>query len=80
MLIHKPANAVLAAIANAVPVRLMKRDLLFLAERLTAMLDERRLSVLIRQHGIGKPKEDSDATKLLAAFLPKAEEGSRAEM
>jgi len=53
---------------------LMKRDLLFVAERLTAMLDERRLSVLIRQHGIGKPKDDALPAKLLAAFLPKAEE------
>ncbi len=65
---------VLKAIGDAVPVRLMKRDLLFLAERLTAMLDERRLSVLIRQHGIGKPKDDAPPAKLLAAFLPKAEE------
>jgi ParB family chromosome partitioning protein len=65
---------VLKAIGDAVPVRLMKRDLLFLVERLTAMLDERRLSVLIRQHGIGKPKENSAPAKLLAAFLPKAEE------
>ena len=53
----------------------MKRDLLFVAQRLTALLDERRLSVLIRQHGIGKPKDDDAApAKLLAAFLPKAEE------
>ncbi|HTV06209.1 MAG TPA: hypothetical protein VME86_12645 [Acidobacteriaceae bacterium] len=52
----------------------MKRDLLFLAERLTAMLDERRLAVFIRQHGIGKPKDDPTPAKLLAAFLPKAEE------
>jgi ParB family transcriptional regulator, chromosome partitioning protein len=65
---------VLKAIGDAVPVRLMKRDLLFLAERLTAMLDERRLSVLIRQHGIGKPKDDATPAKLLAAFLPTAEE------
>ncbi|MGA9423534.1 MAG: ParB/RepB/Spo0J family partition protein [Terracidiphilus sp.] len=65
---------VLKAIGDAVPVRLMKRDLLFLAERLTGMLDERRLSVLIRQHGIGKPKDDAAPAKLLAAFLPKAEE------
>jgi ParB family chromosome partitioning protein len=65
---------VLKSIGDAVPVRLMKRDLLFLAERLTAMLDERRLSVLIRQHGIGKPKDDAVPAKLLAAFLPKAEE------
>jgi ParB family transcriptional regulator, chromosome partitioning protein len=65
---------VLKAIGDAVPVRLMKRDLVFLAERLTATLDERRLSVLIRQHGIGKPKDDAAPAKLLAAFLPKAEE------
>ncbi len=65
---------VLKAIGDAVPVRLMKRDLLFLAARLTAMLDERRLSVLIRQHGISKPKDDAAPAKLLAAFLPKAEE------
>jgi ParB family chromosome partitioning protein len=44
------------------------------AERMTATLDERRLSVLIRQHGIGKPKEHAAPAKLLAAFLPKAEE------
>jgi ParB family chromosome partitioning protein len=65
---------VLKAIGDAVPVRLMKRDLLFLAEQLTAMLDEQRLSVLIRQHGIGKPKDDTAPAKLLAAFLSKAEE------
>jgi len=55
-------------------VRLMKRDLLFVAERLTAMLDERRLSVLIRQHGIGRSKENAAPAKLLAASLQKAEE------
>ena len=65
---------VLKAIGDAVPARLMKRDLLFLAEQLTAMLDERCLSVLIRQHGIGKPKDDAVPAKLLAAFLPKAGE------
>jgi ParB family chromosome partitioning protein len=52
----------------------MKRDLLFLAGRLTAMLDERRLAVLIRQHGMGKPRDGHASAKLLAGFLPKAEE------
>jgi len=46
---------VLKAIGNAVPVPLMKRDLLFVVWRLSAMLDERKLAVLIRQHGMGKP-------------------------
>jgi ParB family chromosome partitioning protein len=65
---------VLKAIGDAVPVRLMKRDLLFAAGRLTILLDERRLAVLIRQHGMGKPKDNEAPAKLLAAFLPKADE------
>jgi ParB family chromosome partitioning protein len=36
---------ILAAITAAVPVRLMKRDLLFVTERLAAVLDENRLTV-----------------------------------
>ena len=65
---------VLKAVGDAVPVRLMKRDLLFVVSRLSAMLDERKLAVLIRQHGVGKTKDGETAAKLLAAFLPKAEE------
>lgn len=63
------------AIGEAVPVRLMKRDLGFMAERLTALLDERKLALLIRQHGIGKTKNEAPA-KLLGAFLRKADEGT----
>src|SRR6185437_5222859 len=66
---------VLKAIGEAVPVRLMKRDLLFLAERLTAMLYERKLAVLIRQHGIGRPKDSEAPAKLLSVFVRKADEG-----
>ncbi len=43
---------VLAAIADAVPVRLMKRDLLFVTERLAGLVEERRLEIIARQHGI----------------------------
>ena len=71
---------VLKAIGEAVPVRLMRRDLLFTVERLTAMLDERKLSILIRQHGIGQPKDTNSPAKLLAAFLPKAEESKLARI
>jgi ParB family chromosome partitioning protein len=39
---------VLAAIADAVPVRLMKRDLLFVVERLAELVEERRLEVVAR--------------------------------
>jgi ParB family chromosome partitioning protein len=67
---------VLKAIAEAVPVRLMKRDLLFVVGKLAALLDERRASILIRQHGMGKPKDGEAPAKLLAAFLNKAEESA----
>ena len=65
---------VLKAVGDAVPVRLMKRDLLFLNQRLTAMLDQRRSAILIRQHGIGKLKDGHVPAKLLADCLAKAEE------
>jgi ParB family chromosome partitioning protein len=69
---------VLSAIVDAVPVRLMKRDLLFVVEHLAAMLDERRLAIVLRQHGIGKTKATAaDApAKLLAAFIRKADEST----
>jgi ParB family chromosome partitioning protein len=65
---------VLAAIADAVPVRLIKRDLLFVTERLIALVDERRLEVVTRQHGIKREKESDSIAKLFAAYLRRAEE------
>jgi ParB family chromosome partitioning protein len=68
---------VLKAIGDAVPIRLMKRDLLFTAERLAAVLDERHLAIIFRLHGIGKASGAGDApAKLLASFLRKADEGT----
>jgi ParB family chromosome partitioning protein len=69
---------VLKATSDAVPVRLMKRDLLFVTERLAATLDERRLAIIFRLHGIGKASGGAgDApAKLLAAFLRKADEST----
>ena len=67
---------VLSAIGEAVPVRLMKRDLLFVVERLATTIDERKLVILMRQHGIGKSKEADAPAKLLATFISKAEEGT----
>ena len=69
---------VLKTTSDAVPVRLMKRDLLFVAEHLAAVLDERRLAIIFRLHGIGKASvgaEDAPA-KLLASFLRKADEST----
>jgi ParB family chromosome partitioning protein len=69
---------VLKAASDAVPVRLMKRDLLFIAEHLAAALDERRLAIIFRLHGIGKASGGAgDApAKLLASFLRKADEST----
>ena len=64
----------LAAIAEAVPVRLMKRDLLFVAERLASLLDENRLTIVARRYGIKKAKDSDSLGKLFAAYLRRAEE------
>ena len=68
---------VLKATSDAVPVRLMKRDLLFVTERLAAVLDERRLAFVFRLHGIGKANGAGDApAKLLTSFLRKTDEST----
>jgi ParB family chromosome partitioning protein len=66
---------VLAAISAAVPVRLMKRDLLFVTERLTAMLDGNRLAIVAKPHGVKKVQDSDSIAKLFGAFLRHAEEG-----
>ncbi len=68
---------VLKATSDAVPVRLMKRDMLFIAEHLAAVLDERRLAIIFRLHGIGKASGAGDTpAKLLASFLRTADEST----
>lgn len=66
---------VLAAIGGAVPVRLMKRDLLFILEKLIGMMDENRVEMLARQHGIRQKRDDGGVAKTFAAFLRRADEG-----
>ena len=66
---------VLNAIVAAVPVRLMKRDLLFIAEQMLSVMDDKRLEIVARNRGI-RAKEGESATKLLTAFLRKADEGA----
>src|SRR6202451_3703510 len=66
---------VLAAIAEAVPVRLMKRDLLFVTERLAGLVEERRLEIVARQRGIKREKDSDSITKLFAANVRRSEEG-----
>jgi len=66
---------ILAAIADAIPVRLMKRDLLFVAERLLPLLDDRRPLILGKGRSI-RPKCDEAIGKLLTAHARKADEGT----
>ena len=54
----------------------MKRDLLFVAERLVNLLDENRAAILAKQHGIKKAKENDSTAKLFAAFLRRADEST----
>jgi ParB family transcriptional regulator, chromosome partitioning protein len=67
---------VLAAIGGAVPVRLMKRDLLFILEKLVGLMEENRLEMLARQHGIRQKRDDGGVAKTLSAFIRRADEGT----
>lgn len=67
---------VLSAVGDAVPVRLMKRDLFFVLEKLTSLMDENRLEMLARQHGIRQKRDDGGVAKTFAAFIRRADEAT----
>jgi ParB family chromosome partitioning protein len=67
---------VLSAIGAAVPVRLMKRDLLFIVERLVSLLEEPRLQMMARQHGIRQKREDGGIARTLNSYLRRADENT----
>jgi ParB family transcriptional regulator, chromosome partitioning protein len=67
---------VLSAIGSAVPVRLMKRDLLSVTERLLFLIDENRVEMLARQHGIRQKRDDGGVKKTFTAFVRRADEGT----
>ena len=67
---------VLSAIGSAVPVRLLKRDLLFILERLVSIMNENRAEMLARQHGIRQKRDDGGIAKTFSAFLRRADEGT----
>jgi len=69
-------GCVLSAVSAAVPVRLMKRDLLFVVEKLTGLMDENRLTMLARQHGIREKRDDGGIAKTFAAYLRRADENT----
>jgi ParB family transcriptional regulator, chromosome partitioning protein len=74
-LANATGTRVLQTITAAVPVRLMKRDLLFIAEQMLPLLDDKRLEMVARNRSI-KPREGESASKLLTAFVRKAEESA----
>lgn len=67
---------VLSAIGAAVPVRLLKRDLFFVLEKLVSILDESRIEMLARQHGIRQKRDEGGIAKTLIAFMRRADEGT----
>ena len=67
---------VLAAVSAAVPVRLMKRDLIFIIEKLVSLMDERRIETLARQHGIRQKRDDGGLAKMFNSFLRHADDGT----
>jgi ParB family chromosome partitioning protein len=67
---------VLAAIGEAIPVRLMKRDLLFVIEKVVSTLEDSRIEMLARQHGIRQKRDDGGICKALGAFIRRADEGT----
>ena len=78
------ANAVglrvLSAIVAAVPVRLTKRDLVFIVERILPHLEDRRIEVLARNRGIKKAQASDSIGKLMVAYIRKAEEGELGQL
>lgn len=57
-------------------MRLLKRDLFFVLEKLVSVLDEPRIETLARQHGIRQKRDERGITKTLLAFMRRADEGT----
>ena len=66
---------VLQSIVAAVPVRLMKRDLVFIAEQVLPLLEENRMKMVARTRGF-KGGDGESIAKWLTAFVRKADEGT----
>jgi ParB family transcriptional regulator, chromosome partitioning protein len=66
----------LEAIGNAVPVRLMKRELLFIATTMANKLDPQRLEVVAKLHHLSPSKDDDPLTKTVLGYLRGVPEGT----
>lgn len=53
---------------------MMKRDLLFVAERLTGILSDNHITALAHQHGIKPTKANESIARLFTAYLRQVEE------
>jgi hypothetical protein len=51
---------------------LLKRDLLFVIENLVSLMEEPRLKMLPRQHGIRQKRDDGGIGKSFAAYIRRA--------
>jgi ParB family transcriptional regulator, chromosome partitioning protein len=67
---------VLGAIGDAVPVRLLKRELLFIALQLAGKLDLQRIETLAKLHRLPVQKGGETVPKALAPFLCSSGEGT----
>jgi hypothetical protein len=68
--------SLLAAVSAAVPVRLMKRDLLFIGTQLAELVGEGHLETIAKQHGIKRSKATENIGRLFSAYLRRADEGT----
>jgi ParB family chromosome partitioning protein len=66
---------VLQTIGNAVPVRLMKRELLFIALQMAAKLDLPRMEILAKLHQLTAQKGKEPLPKTVVAFIRRSGEG-----
>jgi ParB family chromosome partitioning protein len=71
---------VLAAVSAAVPVRLMKRDLLFIVEKLVSLIDENRLTMVARQHTIRQNRDEGGIGKTVVAYVRRSDEGTLSQL
>jgi hypothetical protein len=53
----------------------MKRDLIFIVEKLVSVIDETQVEILARQHVIRQKRDDGGIAKTFGAFLRRADEG-----
>jgi ParB family chromosome partitioning protein len=58
----------------------MKRDLLSIIERLMLLMDENRVEMLARQHGIRQKRDDGGVKKAIAALVRRADEGTMSRL